>query len=58
MSKGIISFPLSRPFSGYQGALDMVLQIPLLCLSAYSLSQLYIQVWLIYDVDRYVDFTQ
>lgn len=46
MSKGIISFPPSRPFSGHQGALDMALQIPLTlvglrrCLSAYTLSQL------------------
>lgn len=46
MSKGIISFPSSRPFSGHQGALDMALQIPLtlvrlqLCLSAHTLNQL------------------
>lgn len=42
MSKGIISFPPSRPFSGHQGALDIALQIPLtlvglqLCLSTYT----------------------
>lgn len=46
MSKGIISFPPSRPFSGHQGALDMALQIPLtlvglqLYLSAHTLNQL------------------
>lgn len=27
MSKGIISFPALRPFSGHQGELDMALQI-------------------------------
>lgn len=50
MSKGIISFPPSRPFSGHQGALDMALQIPLtlvglqLYLSAHTLNQLDLSV--------------
>lgn len=46
MSKGIISFPPSRSFSGHQGTLDMPLQIPQtlvqlqLCMSAHTLHQL------------------